>query len=293
MKRPLILTAALFSMLAFVSCSNDDDGSGSGGKGTGNPPKADFFPSHDDNYWIYDINKRVGAGNSETASDSLFVEVESDKTSKFILNINDGLHQANTVMNRFLTGSCEKTPTSLSVKGGFLSIGLFEGIDVPESVIFKLVDLDVKSGQPLSSYKKEVEQKIGEYPIKFSYEYKTTQLEILPEGAVINGDKYENTVAIASVSLKIDSNITIVVDKIGLTFPLLVDQETINIKSYYVDDIGLVRAETDIKLAFNEEIVNKIKEELDIDILDIGDIDLSYSSSEVQELSRYNVVLGK
>lgn len=284
MKRPFILTAALFSMLAFVSCSNDDDGSKGGGK-TGTI-KANFFPSHDDNYWIYDISTRIEGQDTQSATDSLYVEVDSEKKSKFILNVNEGpAYQPNSSINRFLQGKCSKTPTSLSVQGGILSVGLFEGIEVPEEVSLKLVDIEAKKGSQLSSFKNEFEQKIEGYPFKLSYEYLTNQVEFFEKYTV--GDKEYDNVAISTLTLKLEASFHI--EEYDLYFPILESQDAMKIQSIYVDDLGLVRSENKIAVNVNPAVLKVLKDQYDIDVPE--EIEAGFNATEVQTLKDYKVVL--
>lgn len=285
MKRPLFIPAVLLLlMLAISSCSNDDDGSRANDGKDGNIAEADFFPSNNENYWIYDISSRASTGDTQSLKDSLYVEIEQKPT--FLLRVNNNLDQANATMNRFLVGKCQKTPTSLSINGGLFSLGLFKNIEVPEDVVLKLVDLKEKNGKMMSSYKNEFDQEIEGYTVKVSYEYATQQLDTFKEYTV--KDVTYNNVAVAALILNIKA--VAIVNYNGTDYPIniLEDKETMKITCYYADDIGLVRAENQVNIKLNQTFLDILKaQDIDTSILE----EATYSALEIQDLKRYNVVL--
>jgi hypothetical protein len=242
----------IFLILCFVlvlSCNDeayDNDSTGDSSPALG---VSDYSPSGNNAYWIYDVavSSAVVTEMNFAATDSVYVS--SINQNSFLLEANDdGI--ANGSMNIVLTnGSLSKTSTTLVFDGG---------IDLPDNLSdlgftqdlsiegMTLLDLDASNNQELYNEERNFSENIDldglAVPINISSRISTTKINF-HENKALNGTNYTNVFE-GEFSLNIEILGTFSVAGISQTIPILDEQDVLKTSYYYVENIGLVRAET-------------------------------------------------
>lgn len=245
MNKYLYLFAAL---LVLFGC---DDAYESDNSGSGNTtaPVSDYSPSGSGAFWIYDVassSSQVSEMNF-TAMDSIYVA--SINGTSFSLDANiDGIARGN--MNMLLTnGTLNKTSTTL----------VFDGtIDVPENLAdlgftqdlsiedMTLLDLNVSNGGALFLSERDFSETIDiqgvSVPVEVHSKISTTRIN-LHDTKTLNGTDYDNVFE-GEFALNIDITGAFTVAGITQTIPILEAQDVMKTTYFYVENIGLARAET-------------------------------------------------
>ena len=242
----------IFLILCFVlvlSCNDEAYDNDSTGDSSPALDVSDYSPSGNNAYWIYDVavNSADVTEMNFTATDSVYVSIINQNS--FLLEANDdGI--ANGSMNIVLTnGSLSKTSTTLVFDGG---------IDLPDNLSdlgftqdlsiegMTLLDLDASNNQELYNEERNFSENIDldglAVPINISSRISTTKINF-HENKALNGTNYTNVFE-GEFSLNIEILGTFSVAGISQTIPILDEQDVLKTSYYYVENIGLVRAET-------------------------------------------------
>ena len=242
----------IFLILCFIlvlSCNDEAYDNDSTGDSSPALDVSDYSPSGNNAYWIYDVavNSADVTEMNFTATDSVYVSIINQNS--FLLEANDdGI--ANGSMTIVLTnGSLSKTSTTLVFDGG---------IDLPDNLAdlgftqdlsiegMTLLDLDASNNQELYNEERNFSENIDldglAVPINISSRISTTKINF-HENKALNGTNYTNVFE-GEFSLNIEILGTFSVAGISQIIPILDEQDVLKTSYYYVENIGLVRAET-------------------------------------------------
>ena len=245
MNKSLYLFAALFVLFGCDEAYESDNSE----SGTTAPTVSDFSPSGSGAYWIYDVassSSQVSDMNF-TAMDSIYVA--SNNGTSFTLDANDdGIARGN--MNMLLTnGLLNKTSTTLKFDGA---------IDVPENLTdlgftqdlsiedMTLLDLNASNGGTLflseGDFSETIDIQGVSVPIEVQSKITTTKIN-LHDTKTLNGTDYDNVFE-GEFALNISISGSFSVAGVTQTIPILEAQDVMKTTYFYVENIGLARAET-------------------------------------------------
>ena len=281
MKKYIFLISSFVLVLscndeAYDNESNVDSSSASGA--------SDYSPSGNNAYWIYTV--AVSSADvtemNFAATDSVYVS--SVNQNSFLLEANDdGI--ANGSMNIVLTnGSLSKTSTTLVFDGG---------IDLPDNLAdlgftqdlsiegMTLLDLDASNNQELYNEERNFSENIDldglAVPIDISSRISTTKINF-HENKALNGTNYSNVFE-GEFSLNIEILGIFSVAGISQTISILDEQDVLKTSYYYVENIGLVRAETVQGISLSAQLTTLLSL-LGVDL----DIPTNVSIENIEEL---------
>ena len=246
MKNLRILSFALIATLFFTSCSSDDD---DGGNNNNDPETGNFYPLTVDDYWNYDIEvvDNLDAMNNMSASDFLFVDSQVGSTYDLGVNTND---IANGTMSGILAnGLLTRSESTLEIDGS-LQLPLEEfgdfSIDFVDIVLY---DLNASNNDELSSSTGNFTEDFQGTPITVTYKLTTTD-KGNSNSLTVNGTSYSN---ITKSNLKVELSIvaTIEVNGSPANFTILDLQDVVSIDNYFVENVGLIKSESDITYELN------------------------------------------
>ena len=277
----------LFIGFVFIlSCSDEAYDSNTDNS---NDTTADFSPSGDNDYWIYDVvssSADVPEMNF-TATDSIYISSVDENSLTFNAN-NDGV--ANGSMNILLTnGTINKTPTTLVFDGN---------IDVPQNLLdlgftqdltienMTLLNLEASNNEEMfvqeSDFSETIDIMDTDVPIEISSRISTKKINFYTNKA-INGTNY-NDVFEAEFALNIDINGTFSVAGFAQTVPVLEAQDVMKVTYFYANNIGLIRAETIQGVSLSSQLTGLL-ELLSIPL----DFPANVSIEGIEELSDYSI----
>jgi hypothetical protein len=242
MKKILIIT--LFAGLIFISCSNDDD--------TNEPvitTEKNYFPLNQGNEWNYATtehgNQTSKIDGTETINGLQFSKL-NNSLPIFGVEGNSSIRQDG---NKYYGNSSFSFPQI--------------SIDYQNQIFF---DGDVTAGTVLNSIVDEIVQEPivvseglfnGTITPTIGYNVSVNFVNAY-DNLILNGENYEDVIEIRWV-FKISSMLN-VRDNLGIiniNHPLIEEQEAGTLVQYYVNDIGVVRSETNFNLSsitFNTNI---------------------------------------
>ena len=281
MKKYIFLISSFVLVLSCNDEAYDNEGNVDSSPASG---ASDYSPSGNNAYWIYDVavsSANVTEMNFAT-TDSVYVS--SVNQNSFLLEANnDGM--ANGSMNIVLTnGTLSKTSTTLVFDGG---------IDLPENLAdlgftqdlsiegMTLLDLEASNNQELyneeGSFSENIDLDGLAIPIEISSRISTTKLNFY-ENKVLNVTNYTNVFE-GEFSLNIEISGTFSVAGISQTITILDEQDVLKTIYYYVENIGLVRAETIQGISLSAQLTTLLSL-LGVDL----DIPTNVSIENIEEL---------
>jgi hypothetical protein len=242
MKKILITT--LIASLIFISCSNDDDNT--------NEPitiEKNYFPLNQGNEWNYSTteygNQTSKIEGTETINGLQFSKL-INSLPVFGVEGNSSIRQEG---NKYF-GNSSLTFPQISVD--YQNQMFFDGDATAGVVLNSIVDEIVQEPIPVSEglFNGTVTPTIG-YNVSISFVNAFDNL-------MLNGENFEDVIEIRWV-FKISSvlNVRDNIGIINLNHPLIEEQEAGTLIQYYVNDIGVVRSETNFNLSaitFNTNI---------------------------------------
>jgi hypothetical protein len=257
----LVLLLSL-ALTLFACSGNDDDGNGKSNE--------NYFPAATGSYWTYTVE---GASNGR---DSLY-SIASSATAGMGYN-SFGARQpiAGLYTNLLSQSQMRNDGGIIYLKGTFSNYNNYS-VDVPiELNDVPILDPSKAPGAILSSETQEITfpQEIGQntYDIVVSAEIRTAMIDH-GLSRTVNGVTYNN---ISASTLVITATAVAMVELDGITvsLPVLEEQEILRMDMYFARDIGLIYAESTIKL----ELSPAAETELNI---------TSYLEEQRQELDTY------
>lgn len=267
------------TLLLLLSCSDDDNATDTipdNSSITGN-----YFPTNLDSFWDYDVQ-----ASSTAATDSTFstdaLTVESINNNDFILSANAGLPTNGTMSGILVSGTLTNSDTTLSLNGS---------LDLPEELT-DLIDFNItlnnailyninaSSSTLLYSLNEQVTQDVQGFPVAIDYEVKSKSLGFY-NTISLNNEEYTNVVS-SEIILNLSATTSVDFGGFPVTITILEPQDLLVITSYYAENIGLVRAESN----FDYEISATAIAALANSGIDLG-IPASGTASNVQELTTY------
>lgn len=234
-KTYLLLILSLF----IISCSSDDDN----GNNTPTSPSNTFLPSDIGNYWVYDVQSTAISGR-----DSLYVANDTIiggntcqklKTKKQPIGFFSNALNKNAV--RYADGKIYLTGAA----GLDFSENLPINIAVSNFVIF---DQNANENTELGNVSGTLEQEIEGFKIKFNYKL-TSRAKATLASFTSGQENYSN---VKPVEIILNLEITAGIAGFPIAFPLLKPQNVVVSTQYYVENIGVVNATTDINYELEE-----------------------------------------
>lgn len=267
------------ALLLVSSCSDDDnttDDSPNNSTITGN-----YFPTNLDSFWNYDVE-----ASSSAATDVMFstdeLTVESINSNDFKLSANAGLPANGTMSGILVSGTLTSSDTSLTLNGTLdlpaeLSDLIAFEIALNNAVLY---NVNASSDTILYSVSDQITQDVQGFPVTVDYEVHSKSLGFY-NTITLNDEAFTNVVA-SKLVLNMGVSTSVTVAGILVNVPILASQDLLVITSYYAENVGLVRAESN----FNYEISATALATLANLGIDLG-IPASGSASNVQELTTY------
>lgn len=267
------------ALLLVLSCSDDDNNTDT--IPDNSSISGDYFPTNLDSYWNYDVEASSTAATEPSLStDALAVETMNN--NDFTLSANAGLPANGTMSGILVSGTLTNTDTTLSLNGS---------LDLPEELT-DLIDFNItlnnailyninaSSNTLLYSLNEQVTQDVQGFPVGIDYEVKSKSLGFY-NTISLNNEEYTNVVA-SEIILNLSATTSVDFGGFPITITILEPQDLLVITSYYAENIGLVRAESN----FDYEISATAIAALANSGIDLG-IPASGSANNVQELTAY------
>ncbi|MDG1715474.1 hypothetical protein [Lacinutrix sp.] len=235
----------LIAMLFIVSCSedNNDSNTNNNNNNGGNIIEGNYFPSTVNNYWKYDVTSTDNTTNQNIVSlDSLYVVAETVTTA--MLDVNDGLAANGPIIGLLASGTLTKSDTTLAVDGALeLPAEITDLIDFDIALNnFILYNIEANNNTQLASNSNSITQDFNGFPLTIAYQLKSTALGH-SENLNLNGTSFSNVVS-SKMTLNLSVSTTITVAGISFPLSILNAQDILVSTNYYVEDIGLVQADS-------------------------------------------------
>ncbi|MBC8754897.1 hypothetical protein H2O64_09465 [Kordia sp. YSTF-M3] len=262
-----------------TSCgSSDDPATTDDGLETPVLP-ANYFPASVNNYWNYDVSITDNANAVTTAEDSLYVASRSGDT--FMLDVNANNIASGSMSTLLANGTLTEQGTALTLNGSLdfpIDLGIaaipFEGA--------VLYDSSVADNTTLFSSSDMFTQDLQGFPITIAYSLSSEKIERLASFTV-NGESFSD---VEVVDLKLELSVSTSVDILGnpTTFSILDPQDVLTTRAYYGPNVGLLKAESEIRFTLNPTTVALLQ----TFNINLG-IPTSGSGTNVEELTSYLV----
>jgi hypothetical protein len=265
------------------SCgSNDDNTNTDDGLETPVLP-ANYFPAIVNNYWNYDVSITDAANTVTTAQDSLYVA--SRNGDSFMLDVNT-TNIANGTMNNLLAnGTLTEQGTALTLNSS-LELPIDLPIDLPGSGInFEgavLYDTSVADNTTLFTFSDTFTQEVQGFPITIDYTLSTEKIERLAS-LTVNSETFTE-VEVVDFILELSVSTSIDIFGNATTFSILDPQNVLTIRGYYGPNIGLLKAESDVRFTLNPTTV-ALLQSFNINI----NLPTNGAGTNVEELTSYSV----
>ncbi len=276
----------LFIVFVFIlSCSDEAYDSNADNS---NNTTSDFSPNGDNDYWIYDVlssSSDVPEMNF-SATDSIYIS--SIDENSFTLNANNN-GVTNGSMNILLTnGTISKTPTTLVFDGtidvpqNLLDLGFTQDLSIENMT---LLNLEASNNEEMfvqeSNFSETIDIMGTDVPVEISSRISTKKINFYTN-ETINDTNY-NDVFEAEFTLNIGIIGTFSVEGFTQTIPILETQDVMKVTYFYVNNMGLVRAETIQGISLSSQLIGLLN------FLDIPlDFPANVSIESIEELSDYS-----
>ena len=280
---------AIYLFIGFVFILSCSDEAYDSNTDNSNDTTADFSPSGDNDYWIYDVvssSADVPEMNF-TATDSIYIS--SIDENSFTLNANNN-GVANGSMNILLTnGTISKTPTTLVFDGtidipqNLLDLGFTQDLSIENMT---LLNLEASNNEEMfvqeSNFSETIDIMGTDVPVEISSRISTKKINFYTN-ETINDTNY-NDVFEAEFALNIGIIGTFSVGGFTQTIPILETQDVMKVTYFYVNNMGLVRAETIQGISLSSQLIGLLN------FLDIPlDFPANVSIESIEELSDYSI----
>ena len=280
---------AIYLFIGFVFILSCSDEAYDSNTDNSNDTTADFSPSGDNDYWIYDVvssSADVPEMNF-TATDSIYIS--SIDENSFTLNANNN-GVANGSMNILLTnGTISKTPTTLVFDGNIdvpqnlLDLGFTQDLSIENMT---LLNLEASNNEEMffqeSNFSETIDIMGTDVPVEISSKISTKKINFYTN-ETINDTNY-NDVFEAEFALNISVNGTFSVAGFTQTIPILETQDVMKVTYFYANNMGLVRAETSQGISLSSQLTS---------LLELLSIPLEFpanvSIEGIEELSDYSI----
>lgn len=230
----------LLVTLFIVSCSDDGDSSDSA---------AIFMPLETNSAWVYDVN----IDNQLAGRDSLYVSGEtiiSGKTYKTLVTQNPPTGFYTNALNN---SAIRKDGDKLVVSGA-TGLGLADFLPVEialsDFVIFKE---NSSNNSQIDIAEGTIEQDFQGFPLKIDYKLISQFKETLPSFTVPGKETYSNVKVMTIIAnLKVTTTYLVPIVNSPITVGILDPQNVIVSTHYYVENVGMVYAKTDVNFEVND-----------------------------------------
>lgn len=236
------LVAFLWLAIASVSCSSDDDSSGT--------TAVNYYPLTSGNSWNYEVEGETVQTDVLTVGDDVTI---NGKTYKKMLTETTPTGMYCTFLNN---NGLRKNDNKVLLSGAItFDLGLsapFE-FQLDDFVILKE---NASSNETLATKTGTIDQDFDGIPVTIDYTLKTVGVESLPTFTTTRGEVYTDVKKVKfTIALKVVAVITIPGSPIPLSVTILNTQDVVTANQYYAKEIGMVYAENVISynLAINPD----------------------------------------
>lgn len=236
------LVAFLWLAFASVSCSSDDDSSGT--------TAVNYYPLTSGNSWNYEVEGETVQTDVLTVGDDVTI---NGKTYKKMLTETTPTGMYCTFLNN---NGLRKNDNKVLLSGAItFDLGLsapFE-FQLDDFVILKE---NATSNETLATKTGTIDQDFDGIPVTIDYTLKTVGVESLPTFTTTRGEVYTDVKKVKfTIALKVVAVITIPGSPIPLSVTILNTQDVVTANQYYAKEIGMVYAENVISynLAINPD----------------------------------------
>lgn len=235
-------TYLLFILSLFiVSCSSDDD---SGNNNPTLPPNTTaFFPSKIGNHWVYDVQSSVMSGR-----DSLYVANDTIIGGNTYQKLKTKKQPIGFFSNALNKNAIRHADGKIYLTG---SAGLDFAEDLPINIAvsnFVIFDKNAAENTELATVSGTLEQEIEGIKIKFNYKLSSKAKATL--ASYTSGQ--QNYTNVKPVEIILNLEITAGLSSLPIAIPVLKSQNVVVSTQYYVENIGVVGATTDIVYELEE-----------------------------------------
>lgn len=256
----LFLFACIF--LLFINCSSDDDA----GEIIEDPinedpisqdPEPNYFPLVLDNEWQYE-NKQTADDETQESSETLSVEDENESDNGATFQLNSTSEDLAVSFTSILSnGVLSKNENQLLLTGDF-DIDLDQqelpdfDIDFEGLVVY---DADALNGSVLFTDDRNID--LPEFNnISLSLDLSIQSISLGSQESIdVNGVTYEDVIGSEFiVSLGVSATTTIPPLPFPITIEVIQFQEVVKSTNYFADQVGLVQSETNLSIAFSDEL---------------------------------------
>ncbi|MBN8566546.1 MAG: hypothetical protein J0M25_07405 [Flavobacteriales bacterium] len=236
------LVAFLWLAIASVSCSSDDDSSGT--------TAVNYYPLTSGNSWNYEVEGETVQTDVLTVGDDVTI---NGKTYKKMLTETTPTGMYCTFLNN---NGLRKNDNKVLLSGAItFDLGLsapFE-FQLDDFVILKE---NATSNETLSTKTGTINQDFDGIPVTIDYTLKTVGVESLPTYTTTRGEVYTDVKKVKfTISLKVVAVVSIPGSPIPLNVTILNTQDVVTANQFYAKEIGMVYAENVISynLAINPD----------------------------------------
>lgn len=220
-----------------VSCSNDDDTTPEEGNNPNpNPTEANYLPSTDGNYWVYNVE------GTTSGRDSLYVANDTVINGTTYKKFKTGGLPFGFYSNALNNNGVRESEGKLMVSGipdlGIPNLPV--NIELTDFVIF---DQNATSGTVLSTVSGNIPQELEGFNLSVNYALSSKAGETLASYTLPNGVVHTN---VKKVEVKLNLSVTVVIPQIPIPLAILPSQDVAVSTQYYADGIGMIHASTDI-----------------------------------------------
>lgn len=236
------LVAFLWLAIASVSCSSDDDSSGT--------TAVNYYPLTSGNSWNYEVEGETVQTDVLTVGDDVTI---NGKTYKKMLTETTPTGMYCTFLNN---NGLRKNDNKVLLSGAItFDLGLsapFE-FQLDDFVILKE---NATSNETLSTKTGTINQDFDGIPVTIDYTLKTVGVESLPTYTTTRSEVYTDVKKVKfTISLKVVAVVSIPGSPIPLNVTILNTQDVVTANQFYAKEIGMVYAENVISynLAINPD----------------------------------------
>lgn len=236
------LVAFLWLAIASISCSSDDNPSGT--------TAVNYYPLTTGNSWSYEVEGETTQTDILTVGDDITI---NGKTYKKMLTETTPTGMYCTFLNN---NGLRKNDNKVLLSGAItFDLGLtapFE-FQLDDFVILKE---NASSNETLATKTGTIDQDFDGIPVTIDYTLKTVGVESLPTFTTSRGEVYTDVKKVKfTISLKVVAVVTIPGSPIPFNVTLLNTQDVVTANQFYAKEIGMVYAENVISynLAINPD----------------------------------------
>lgn len=240
-----------------------------------------YYPSNVSDFWNYDVDN-TSSTNPELnfANEIDSISIASNNGNTFTLSANNGLPAFGTMNAIMVNSSLSRTDDMLNISGTLdFPITGFEDFAIDFNNV-TLYDLNAADGQVLSQESGNISNPYAGGTLTVVYALTTTNQGNM-ESNIVNGEVFTN---IKRSNLNLKVFVTLSVEGLSTPLTILSLQEILNVDNYFAENIGLIKAESNIMYEMDSNTVATL-ESFQIDL----GFPTSLAAENIQELDNYSI----